>query len=93
MSEEIIEKILEETLKKGLASLHEKEMNEHKTEKGVYYPSALGSCIRKQYYTYTLGERVFPEDLVIFATGKSVHEIIAKAFGEVAKVEKAEENV
>jgi hypothetical protein len=80
-------------LKQGLASLHEKEKNNHKTEKGVYYPSALGSCLRKQYYTYTLGERVSPEELVIFATGKGVHETIAKAFGEVATIEKEEENI
>jgi len=59
----------------------------------VYYPSALGSCLRKQYYTYTLGERVSSEDLVIFATGKGVHETIARAFGEVATIEKVEENV
>jgi len=95
VSEEIIleEKKLKELLKQGLASLHEKEKNVHKTEKGVYYPSALGSCLRKQYYTYTLGERVSPEDLVIFATGKGVHETIARAFGEVATIEKVEENV
>jgi CRISPR/Cas system-associated exonuclease Cas4 (RecB family) len=93
MSEEKDEKKLEELLKQGLTSLHEKEKNWHKIEKGVYYPSALGSCLRKQYYTYTLGERVSPEELVIFATGKSVHETIAKAFGEVATIEKVEENV
>ena len=93
MSEEIDEKKLEDLLKQGLVSLHEKEKNNHKTEKGVYYPSALGSCLRKQYYTYTLGERVSPEDLVIFATGKGVHETIAKAFGEVATIEKIEESV
>ena len=95
MSEEIIieEKKLEELLKKGLVSLHEKEKNGHKTEKGVYYPSALGSCLRKQYYVYTLGERVSSEELVIFATGKSVRETIARAFGEVATIEKVEENV
>ena len=93
MSEETEEKKLEELLKQGLASLHEKEKNGHKTEKGVYYPSALGSCLRKQYYTYTLGERVSPEELVIFATGKGVHETIAKAFGEVATIEKEEENI
>jgi len=87
------EKKLEDLLKKGLASLHEKEKNGHKTEKGVYYPSALGSCLRKQYYTYTLGERVTSEELVIFATGKGVHETIARAFGEVATIEKVEENI
>jgi len=93
VSEEKEEKKLEELLKQGLASLHEKEKNGHKTEKGVYYPSQLGSCLRKQYYTYTLGERVSPEELVIFATGKGVHETIAKAFGEVATIEKEEENI
>jgi len=93
VSEEIEEKKLEDLLKKGLVSLHEKEKNGHKTEKGMYYPSALGSCLRKQYYTYTLGERVSSEELVIFATGKGVHETIAKAFGEVARIEKIEESV
>jgi len=73
--------------------LHEKEKNEHKIEKGVYYPSALFSCLRKQYYTFVYGERVSSEELVIFATGKGVHETIARAFGEVAKVEKVEENI
>jgi len=93
MSEEKDENKLEDLLKQGLVSLNNKEKNGHKTEKGVYYPSALGSCLRKQYYTYTLGERVSHEELVIFATGKSVHETIAKAFGEVATIEKVEENV
>jgi len=90
MSEEAT---LEEMLKKGLLSLEEKEKSDHEREKGAYYPSQLGSCLRKQYYEYTLGEQVTPEELVIFTTGKRVHEAVAEAFGEVAKVEKVEENV
>jgi len=93
MSEEKDENKLEDLLKQGLVSLHEQEKSVHKTEKGVYYPSALGSCLRKQYYTYTREERVSPKELVIFATGKSVHETIARAFSEVATIEKVEENV
>jgi len=93
MNEEKDENKLEDLLKQGLVSLNNKEKNGHKTEKGVYYPSALGSCLRKQYYTYTQGERVSPEDLVIFATGKGIHETIARAFSEVATIEKVEENV
>jgi len=93
MSEEKDEKKLEDLLKQGLVSLHEQEKSVHKTEKGVYYPSLLGSCLRKQYYTYTREEQVSPEELVIFATGTSIHKTIANAFDMVATIEKVEENV
>ncbi len=87
------EEKLENLLKEGLGSLWRKEKLEHQTVKGVYYPSYVGSCLRKQYYIYTLGEAVTPEELVVFMTGKGVHEVVVKALGERVKVEEVEAKV
>ena len=87
------ERRIEELLKNGLISLWQKESQQHDREPGTYYPSYLGGCMRKQYYIYTMGERVTPEALAIFMTGQGVHEIVAKALSESAKVESVEEKI
>jgi len=87
------EQRVEDLLKSGLISLWKKDAAEHTRESGTYYPSYLGSCMRKQYYIYTLGERATPEDLAIFMTGQGVHEIVAKAFSESTTVESIEEKI
>ncbi len=87
------EKRIEDLLKTGLISLWQKESQLHAREPGTYYPSYLGYCLRKQYYIYTIGERVTPEALAIFMTGQGVHEIVAKAFSESTTVESVEEKI
>ncbi len=93
MSKDPEENKLERLLKDGLTSLWRKEKSEHQTTKGIYYPSYIGSCLRKQFYIYTVGESVTSEELAIFMTGKGVHELVAKAFGEIVKVESVEEKI
>ncbi len=93
MSKNPEEEKLERLLKDGLDSLWKKEKSEHQTTKGIYYPSYIGSCLRKQFYIYTAGESVTSEELVIFMTGKGVHELVVKAFGEKVKVESVEEKI
>ena len=93
MNKDPEEEKLESLLKEGLGSLWRKEKAEHQRESGVYYPSYVGSCLKKQFYIYTLGEAVSPEELVIFMTGKGVHEVVVKALGERAKVEAVEAKI
>lgn len=87
------EQRIEDLLKSGLISLWKKEAQHHTRDAGTYYPSYLGSCLRKQYYIYTLGERATPENLAVFMTGQGVHEIVAKAFSESTIVESIEEKI
>jgi CRISPR/Cas system-associated exonuclease Cas4 (RecB family) len=74
-----LERKVVEALKKGLLNLWEEESLQHVRKEGVYYPSAIGSCVRKQFYMYTIGERPSSEKLAIFATGKGVHNAVAEA--------------
>lgn len=74
-----IEDKLVEAVEAGLYRLWEEEEAQHIRKEGVYYPSAIGACLRKQYYIYTLERRPSPEKLAIFATGKGVHKAVADA--------------
>ena len=51
---------------------------------GRYYPSEIGSCLRKVWYGYKHPQAVSPELLKIFAAGNIVHEFVV----EVLKSEK-----
>ncbi len=68
-----------EAVRRGLKELWREESAAHERRPGVYYPSYLGYCLRKQYYIYTLGEEPTSEKLMVFATGKGVHEAVAEA--------------
>jgi CRISPR/Cas system-associated exonuclease Cas4 (RecB family) len=66
-------------LRDGLVSLWKEESEQHVRPDGAYYPSSIGSCLRKQYYLYTVEEKPDPEKLAVFATGKGVHVAVAEA--------------
>ncbi len=46
---------------------------------GVYFPSEIGMCIRRSYYSYGLPKPTERSALRIFALGNSVHSFIAEA--------------
>lgn len=66
-------------LQEGLTALWREESAQHKKRLGSYYPSEVGGCLRKQYYSYTVGEKPSPEKLAVFATGRGVHASVAQA--------------
>ncbi len=73
------EEMLVDALRDGLISLWREESEHHVRAEGEYYPSSIGSCLRKQYYLYTVEEKPDPEKLAVFATGKGVHVAVAEA--------------
>lgn len=54
-------------------------IREHKPKKiGRYYPSEIGSCIRKVWYSYKKPKEIKAELLRIFEAGNMLHEFIAE---------------
>ena len=49
-------------------------------EIGRYYPSEIGSCIRKVWYSYKHPMEVEPDRLKIFEIGNILHEFILQVF-------------
>ena len=82
-------------IKKGLKRIWEKESEDHEWSPGRYYPSQIGYCLRRQFYSYLEGEEPTSEQLAIFATGRSIHEIVAESLREsgVIRVESVEKTV
>jgi len=70
---------VEDAVREGLRKLWRDESAAHERRDGVYYPSYLGYCLRKQYYIYSMGEEPTSDKLAVFATGKGVHEAVAEA--------------
>ncbi len=85
----MIEKFIE-ILNKSIRLAYEKEKESHARVVGVYYPSSIGDCLRKQYYEFFEEKEPREEELTIFLTGKGVHEILAKVLNETVKVEATE---
>lgn len=81
-AEQAEEEKLVKALQEGLISLWREESAQHHRDEGSYYPSSIGSCIRKQYYTYTVEEKPNPERLAVFATGKGIHAAVAEALSK-----------
>ena len=63
-----IKEILEEDLEKG--------RSKKKNVIGRYYPSMLGGCIRKLWYSYKVPKEFALDTLKIFAVGNTMHERI-----------------
>lgn len=52
---------------------------EHKPKGiGRYYPSEIGSCLRKVWYTYKYPKEIDPELLRIFEMGNIVHDFVVR---------------
>jgi len=45
---------------------------------GRYYPSEIGSCMRKVWYSYNYPTEIQPELLKIFALGNMMHDLVVK---------------
>ncbi|MEM0143840.1 MAG: hypothetical protein QXL94_07865, partial [Candidatus Parvarchaeum sp.] len=58
---------------------------------GAYYPSEIGMCIRRSYYSYFITKPTETSALRIFALGNNVHEFIAKALKNSETLTLAEE--
>ena len=58
---------------------------------GAYYPSEIGMCMRRSYYSYFISKPTETSALRIFALGNNVHEFIAKALKGSSTLAVAEE--
>lgn len=47
---------------------------------GRYYPSEIGSCLRKVWYSYKFPVETEPDQMKVFEMGNIIHEFIAKVF-------------
>ncbi|MDG6928561.1 MAG: PD-(D/E)XK nuclease family protein [Nitrososphaerota archaeon] len=86
------EQILKEAVRDGLLAAWREDNRVHRRRIGQYYPSGLGSCLRRQYYEYVDPRPPEPETLAVFATGKGIHEAVADALSNSSsvKVERVE---
>ena len=79
---EINATMLAEMLKKAIKQNNEEDALLHPQRVGVYHPSEIGYCLRKQYYSYVLGGAGFDDEtLTIFAVGDAVHRMVADFLG------------
>jgi len=88
----VAEKFLEK-LNESIRIVYEKEKEEHKKKLGVYYPSSIGDCLRKQFYEFFEEKEPTEEELSIFLIGKSIHEMLGKVLSETVKIEAVEYEV
>lgn len=51
---------------------------ERKKEIGRYYPSQIGSCMRKVWYSYKYPQKIEPELRKIFEVGNIMHHFVAE---------------
>jgi CRISPR/Cas system-associated exonuclease Cas4 (RecB family) len=58
----------------------------HQRRVGVYYPSSLGYCLRKQYYAFYYPKAQSPAKLIVFALGDATHELVAMALAKSGDV-------
>ena len=76
-----------------VGSIIDEYLNEESRPKtiGAYYPSEIGMCMRRSYYSYFIAKPTETSALRIFALGNNVHEFIAKALKESSTLAVAEE--
>ena len=64
---------LKEALVQGLVAKAKEEQGRHERRPNRLWPSAIGRCVRAQYYSYLFPEEYDANKLSIFATGKAIH--------------------
>ena len=75
---ELTAEALVEALRKAIRQNSEEDALLHPQKIGVYHPSEIGYCLRKQYYSYVLGGAGFSDEtLTVFAVGDAVHRMVA----------------
>lgn len=67
-----------EALVKGLLVTDAEEKAKHPKKPNTLYPSGIGRCLRAQYYSHLFPEEADAEKLVIFETGKAVHQTVPR---------------
>lgn len=82
---------LREAVVQGLVAKAREEQKAHERRPNKLWPSAIGRCVRAQYYSYFYPEEFDANKLSIFATGKAIHlyipEILAAGGIQVKDVE------
>ncbi len=54
------------------------ERTSHPKSVGRYYPSEIGGCMRKVWYSYCYPKQIQPEVLKIFELGNMMHDLVVK---------------
>ena len=70
----------------GILKQNTEHSANHQRQVGVYYPSSLGYCLRKQYYAFHYPKAPSPAKLVVFSLGDATHEIVAEALSKSGEV-------
>lgn len=84
-AEEFLEK-----LEESIRLIYEEEKEKHPKAIGKYYPSSIGDCLRKQFYEFFEEKEPSKEELTIFFTGKSIHEMLSSVLNRRIKIEAVE---
>jgi len=63
-----------------LTDSHLEKENKPK-EIGRYYPSQIGTCLRKQWYSFKFPEETPPALVKIFAIGNIIHDFVVEVLG------------
>ena len=82
---------LADMVKESIRTHNQEDLLLHPTRIGVYHPSEVGYCMRKQYYSYVVGGAGFDDEtLVIFEIGNAVHEMVGNMLGIPAEEREVE---
>jgi len=77
----------------AILSKIDRDRQEHTRVIGRYYPSVIGNCKRKTYYTYILDDRTNDDLKRIFSVGEALHDFVARALKEDPKIKHCESEV
>ena len=80
---EVIEKMIEEAIRK----------EERERVEGVYYPSELPFCLRRNYFLYKVKKEVSLPVLKIFELGNMLHSWFSKVFERAGVLDRSEEKM
>ena len=61
--------------------------NERKRVIGIYYPSEMGFCLRRTYFLYKKPKPIPLKTLLLFESGRVVHEWLANLFMKYDEIE------